>query len=69
MDILLLLVPLSLLLVGAIAWFMLWAVRNDQFDDLEGPAHTIIMDDDNTGIPAPVARTPAAQAETRPPDS
>ena len=46
MDILLLLIPLSLVLVGVIAWVMLWAVKNGQFDDLEGPAHSILMDDD-----------------------
>ncbi|MDP1864428.1 MAG: cbb3-type cytochrome oxidase assembly protein CcoS [Thiobacillus sp.] len=46
MDILLLLIPLSLVLVGVIAWVMLWAARNGQFDDLEGPAHSILMDDD-----------------------
>ena len=38
MDILLLLIPLSLVLVGAIAWFMLWAAKSGQFDDLEGGA-------------------------------
>ena len=47
MDILILLIPLSLVLVGVIAWIMLWAARSGQFDDLEGPAHTVIMDDDN----------------------
>ena len=46
MDILILLIPLSLLLVGGIAWFMLWAAKSGQFDDLEGPGHSIIMDDD-----------------------
>lgn len=47
MDILLLLIPLSLVLVGVIAWVILWAAKNGQFDDLEGPAHSIIMDDDS----------------------
>jgi cbb3-type cytochrome oxidase maturation protein len=47
MDILILLIPLSLVLVGVIAWVMLWAARSGQFDDLEGPAHSVIMDDDN----------------------
>ncbi len=47
MDILLLLIPLSLVLVGVIAWIMLWAARSGQFDDLEGPAHSIVMDDDS----------------------
>lgn len=46
MDILILLIPLSLVLVGIIAWVMLWAVKSGQFDDLEGPAHSVIMDDD-----------------------
>jgi cbb3-type cytochrome oxidase maturation protein len=46
MDILILLIPLSLVLVGVIAWVMLWAARSGQFDDLEGPAHSILMDDD-----------------------
>jgi cbb3-type cytochrome oxidase maturation protein len=55
MDILILLIPLSLVLVGVIAWIMLWAARSGQFDDLEGPAHSILMDDDkphNTDTPA-----------------
>jgi len=47
MDILLLLIPLSLVLVGVIAWIMLWAAKSGQFDDLEGPGHSVIMDDDN----------------------
>ncbi|MDO9468496.1 MAG: cbb3-type cytochrome oxidase assembly protein CcoS [Thiobacillus sp.] len=51
MDILLLLIPLSLVLVGVIAWVMLWAAKNGQFDDLEGPGHSVIMDDDNPPKP------------------
>ena len=46
MDILFLLIPLSLALVfliGAVFW---WAVDSGQFDDLEGPAHRILQDDD-----------------------
>ena len=45
MESLYLLIPLALLLVGIIVWIFLWAVKSDQFDDLEGPAHRIIMDD------------------------
>jgi len=47
MEILYLLIPLSLVLVGVIAWIMIWAVRAGQFEDLEGPGQSIIMDDDN----------------------
>ena len=46
METIFLLIPLALVLVVAIVWFFLWAVRTDQFDDLEGPAHRILMDDD-----------------------
>jgi cbb3-type cytochrome oxidase maturation protein len=47
MDIIFLLIPLSLVLVGGIVWAFFWAVRSGQFDDLEGPAHRILMDDDD----------------------
>ena len=47
MEILYLLIPLSLILVGIIVWIFLWAVRSGQFDDMEGPAHQILMDDDS----------------------
>ena len=47
MDILYLLIPLSVVLVfliGAVFW---WSLRSGQFDDLEGPAHRILQDDDD----------------------
>ena len=47
MEVLYLLIPISLLLVGLIVWILLWAIRSGQFDDLEGPAHRILMDDDD----------------------
>jgi cbb3-type cytochrome oxidase maturation protein len=47
MDILFLLIPLGLVLVGVIAWFFIWSVNHRQFDDLEGPAHSILHDDDS----------------------
>jgi cbb3-type cytochrome oxidase maturation protein len=47
MEIIYLLIPLSVILVGVIIWIFLWAIRSGQFDDLEGPAHSIIMDDDS----------------------
>ena len=46
MEVLYLLIPVSLVFVGVIAWVFLWAVRSGQFDDMEGPAHQILMDDD-----------------------
>jgi cbb3-type cytochrome oxidase maturation protein len=46
MNILYLLIPLGLVLLGIAVWAFMWAVRSGQFDDLEGPAHRILMDDD-----------------------
>ncbi|GEK74609.1 MULTISPECIES: cbb3-type cytochrome oxidase assembly protein CcoS [Halomonas] len=47
MSILYLLIPLSLILLGLAVWAFFWAVRHDQFEDLEGPAHRILFDDDD----------------------
>ena len=46
MTILLLLIPLSLMLLGAAVWAFIWAVRKGQFDDLDTPAIDILRDDD-----------------------
>ncbi len=51
MEILYLLVPISLLFVGLIVWAVLWAVDSGQFDDLEGPAHRILFDDEKPQLP------------------
>jgi cbb3-type cytochrome oxidase maturation protein len=51
MTILYLLIPLGLVLLGVAIWAFMWAVRSGQFDDLEGPAHRILMDDDDPRIP------------------
>jgi cbb3-type cytochrome oxidase maturation protein len=47
MDILYLLIPLSVVLAFLIGGALWWAVRSGQFDDLEGPAHRILNDDDS----------------------
>ena len=36
MSILYLLIPLSLILLGLAVWAFFWAVKHDQFEDLEG---------------------------------
>lgn len=41
-----LLVPLSVALVFLIGWVFWRALASGQFDDLERPAHDILMDDD-----------------------
>ena len=47
MDIIFLLIPISLIVVVIIIAVLFWAVRSGQYDDLEGPAHQILMDDDD----------------------
>jgi len=46
MESLFILIPLSLLLVGLLAWILHWSVKSGQFDDLDGPGQSILMDDD-----------------------
>ena len=45
MEALYLLVPLSVVLVFAITIAFWWSLRNGQYDDLEGPAYRLLMDD------------------------
>ena len=46
MEILYLLIPLSVLVVLAVGAVFWWALHSGQFEDLEGPAHRILTDDD-----------------------
>ncbi|MCB0414382.1 MAG: cbb3-type cytochrome oxidase assembly protein CcoS [Bdellovibrionales bacterium] len=45
MNILMMTIPVTLLLVTLFIVFFLAAVKSDQFDDLETPAHGILLDD------------------------
>jgi len=46
MNILLVLIPLSLILVISAVYAFFWAVDNDQFEDMETPALDILADDE-----------------------
>ncbi|WP_323750655.1 cbb3-type cytochrome oxidase assembly protein CcoS [Marinobacter sp.] len=59
MNIVMLLIPLMLMLVALGIVLFAWAVKNGQYDDLDGPAHRILHDDDKDMIPS----------EARPPQS
>ncbi len=52
MEALFLLVPLSLGIVAVAAWIFLRMSDSGQFDDLDGPAHSILHDDDRP-VPDP----------------
>ena len=47
MDSVFILIPISIVLAFVIGYFFWWSGHNGQFDDLEGPAHRILMDDDS----------------------
>ncbi len=55
MEILMLLIPLSVLLVFGIGALFWWSVGNGQFDDLDGPGQRVLADDDSppAGPPGP----------------
>ena len=52
METLYLLIPLSVVLVFLIGFAFWWSLRSGQFDDLEGPAYRILMDDDRAPVQA-----------------
>ena len=51
MAILYLLIPISLIILAIAVWVFMWAIRSGQYEDLEGPAHRILMDDDDPLVP------------------
>jgi cbb3-type cytochrome oxidase maturation protein len=56
MNILLVLIPVTLLVVIVAVWLFFWAVNHQQFDDLDSPAQLPLMDD--PPVPVPPAETP-----------
>ena len=51
MEILYALIPISIVIVTIAVMIFRWAVNSGQYDDLEGPAHSILFDDDEHMIP------------------
>ncbi|MDX9697978.1 MAG: cbb3-type cytochrome oxidase assembly protein CcoS [Rhodocyclaceae bacterium] len=45
MESIYLLIPISVFLVFIIGLIFWWSVRSGQYDDLEGPAYRLLMDD------------------------
>lgn len=60
MEILYVLIPISLVFVLVGAGLFFWSVKSGQYDDLEGPAHRILMDDDDPKIPTRSPEPPPA---------
>jgi cbb3-type cytochrome oxidase maturation protein len=51
MSVLLYLIPAALLLGGIGLGAFLWALKNGQFDDLDGAAQRILFDDEDERVP------------------
>jgi len=51
MEILYILIPISVILVAIAIAIFGWAIKNGQYDDMEGPGHSILYDDDEDMIP------------------
>lgn len=51
MEILYLLIPIAVIVMAVAIGALIWAVRSGQFEDMEGPAHRILMDEDDPRIP------------------
>jgi len=68
-EILFLLIPLAIIIAFVIAGFFFWSVKNGQFDDLQGPAHSILMDDDSPDIDRPETHDPDKDTASINPDS
>lgn len=45
------LLGLTIVFVALAAFGILWAIKNGQYDDMDGPAQRILMDDDDPMIP------------------
>lgn len=41
-------IPLALILMALAVVIFIWALRSGQFEDLDGPAMSVVMDEDQT---------------------
>ncbi len=62
MNVLLVLIPVALVLGGLGLVAFLWSLKRGQYDDLEGAAHRVLLDDD---LPPDPPRDERADPENR----
>jgi len=63
MNMLYVLIPLAVMLLGVAVWALLWAIRNGQFDDLESHGWSVVLDDDQK--PPPVDEDEVEDEKTK----
>lgn len=61
MSIIYVLIPIAILLVSIAIGVFFWAVKSDQFEDLERHGHSILFDDD---IKKPTNKTTTTQSSS-----
>ncbi len=54
---------LTVIIVGLAAAGIFWAIKSGQYDDFDGPAQRILMDDDDPMIPFNEAKLKTSQIE------
>ena len=59
------LIPVAVVTVAVAIWVFFWAVDSGQFDDLDGPAHSILFDDEEPQRPADAQDDAKQQPEQR----
>lgn len=61
MDVLLYLIPLALVI--GVFWlaFFIWSIRNNQFDDLDGAAQRILIDEESPTEPKKPSASPVTK--------
>lgn len=59
------LLGLTVVFVGLAAAGILWAIKSGQYDDLDGPAQRILMDDDDPMIPFNQNKKPVQKQEAK----
>ena len=50
-------IPIAMIIVALAIWLFFWAVDSGQYDDMDGPAHSILLDDED-----PLHQAGAAEA-------
>ncbi len=68
MPALYILIPIALLIVAVCIFIFFWAVDSGQYDDLDGPAHSILFDDQDPNHLAGVDQASGHEQPSEPED-
>ncbi len=56
-------IPIAMIIVAMAIWLFFWAVDSGQYDDMDGPAHSILLDDEDPLHQAGVAEATGKHAD------